>query len=101
MQLIPSVRPAARLVQVGLLSPTNTLSINNTLAIRKQLSILCSYGGTMPDLEACLQLISEGKLKPQVEQKGLEEFPEVLRELHEGKIRSRMALVPGKREYVL
>ena len=95
------VRPAARLVQVGLLSATNTLSINNTLAIRKQLSILCSYGGTMPDLEACLGLIAAGKLKPQVERKRMEEFPRVLKDLHEGKVRSRVALVPDEGEYVL
>ena len=48
----------------------------------------------MADLEDCLDLIAKGKLKPQVETGDLNDFPEVLKRLHEGKIKSRIVLVP-------
>ena len=41
-----------------------------------------------------MDLISQGKLRPQVETGNLKDFPTVLESLHEGKIKSRIALVP-------
>ena len=86
------VRFGGKVVLVGLLAPQ--VSINSFLAVRKHLSILCSYGGTMDDLKQCLTLISEGKLKPQVVTGKLDEFPQVLEDLHAGKVKSRIALRP-------
>ncbi len=86
------MRSGGRIVQVGLLGPE--LTIANSLAVRKKLSILCSYGGMKEDLEDCLDLIQKGTLKPQVEKGDLDDFPEVLEKLHAGKIKSRIALVP-------
>lgn len=86
------VRPGGRLIQVGLLGPE--LTINNLLAVRKRLSILCSYGGRMDDLEACLDLIAQGALKPQVETGDMDDFPQILHRLHAGKVKSRIVLVP-------
>lgn len=48
----------------------------------------------MADLKACLELISSGELRPQVEMGELENFDKVLQDLHSGKIKSRIALVP-------
>jgi propanol-preferring alcohol dehydrogenase len=87
-----TVRPAGRLVQVGLLGAE--LTINNILCMRKKLSILCSYGGKMEDLEDGLDLVHKGVLKPQVETGDLDDFPEVLERLHHGMIKSRIALIP-------
>lgn len=86
------VRPGGRACQVGLLGPE--LTLHNSLAVRKKLTILCSYGGIYEDVVDCLDLISQGKLRPQVETGNLKDFPSVLESLHEGKIKSRIALVP-------
>jgi propanol-preferring alcohol dehydrogenase len=70
------------------------LTLHNALAVRKKLTILCSYGGIYEDVEDCLDLIAKGKLQPQVETGDMEDFPSVLERLHEGKIKSRIALIP-------
>jgi propanol-preferring alcohol dehydrogenase len=41
-----------------------------------------------------MELISKGKLTPRVETGALKDFAKKLGELHEGKIKSRIALVP-------
>ena len=79
-------------MQVGLLS--KEITINNFLAVRKHLQILCSYGGTMEDLKQCLKLIASGDLRPQVETGKLADFPKALDDLHHGRVKSRIALVP-------
>ena len=86
------MRSGGRLVQVGLLGPE--LTIHNALAVRKKLTILCSYGGMYEDLVDCLDLIQKGALKPQVETGDFDDFPSVLEKLHAGKIKSRIALIP-------
>ncbi|KAF2092697.1 GroES-like protein [Rhizodiscina lignyota] len=88
-----AVRFGGKLVQVGLLAPH--ITVNNFLSVRKHLSILCSYGGTMEDLKQCLELISKAKLRPQVVNGSLDGFPQVLEDLHAGKVKSRIALVPN------
>jgi len=62
------------------------------LGIQKRLSVIFSYGGQREDLEALLGMISEGVITPQVEEKPLEEFSQVLQDLCDGKIKARMAL---------
>nr|POF17979.1 alcohol dehydrogenase [Quercus suber] len=51
--------------------------------------------GVKQDVAEGLEMVAEGKLRPQVETRPLEDFPEVLDDLHHGKIKSRMALVPS------
>jgi alcohol dehydrogenase, propanol-preferring len=48
----------------------------------------------MTDLKECLKLISSGDLRPQVELGDLQSYDRVLQDLHAGKIKSRIALVP-------
>lgn len=48
----------------------------------------------MDDLKQCLSLIASGKLQPQVEKGKLEDFPQILEDLHAGKVKSRIALIP-------
>jgi propanol-preferring alcohol dehydrogenase len=79
-------------VLVGLLSPE--LSFRTATIVRKQINILGSYGGTCADIKACLDLIAKGRLSPQVVTGRLEDFPTVLDDLHAGKIKIRIALVP-------
>lgn len=63
------------------------------IGIRKRLSIVFSYGGQLRDLEDVLGLIAKGAIQPQVEEGRLEDFPAVLKDLCDGKIKGRIALV--------
>jgi alcohol dehydrogenase, propanol-preferring len=86
------VRRGGKILAVGTLDTKNTLDMKN--GIRKRLSIIFTYGGQYRDLEDCLDLISRGVVHPQVEGGKLEDFPRVLEDLHQGKVRGRMALKP-------
>ena len=88
------VRPGGRTCQVGLLGPE--LTLHNALAVRKRLLFATSYGGVYQDVVECLELIRDGKLRPQVETGDLQDFATVLERLHEGKIKSRIALIPNE-----
>jgi propanol-preferring alcohol dehydrogenase len=63
------------------------------IGTRKRLSFIFSYGGQVKDLEEVLDLIAAGHIKPQVETRKLEQFDQVLQELCDGKVRSRVALL--------
>lgn len=86
------MRRAGTIVLVGLLS--SELAFPTRSVVRRQLNILSSYAGTTADIEACLQLIAKGVLVPQVEEASMEHFPTILHDLHHGKIKGRIALVP-------
>ncbi|KAJ5783078.1 hypothetical protein N7457_004852 [Penicillium paradoxum] len=85
------VRPAGKILCVGTLARVNDLDMK--IGIRKRLSIIFTYGGQYRDLVDVLDLIAKGVIKPQVELGKLQDFPRVLKELGEGKIKDRIALV--------
>lgn len=62
------------------------------MGIRKRLSFIFSYGGQREDLVELLDLISKGILDPQVETAPLKDFPTVLQDLCDGKVKARVAL---------
>lgn len=62
------------------------------MGIRKRLSVIFSYGGQREDLVELLELVSKGVLVPQVETAPLKEFPRVLQDLCDGKVKARVAL---------
>lgn len=70
------------------------VSFRTASVVRKQLNVLGSYLGSGEDLEAVLNLIAQGKLVPQVATRSLKDFPTVLQNLHEGKYKGRIVLVP-------
>lgn len=80
------------MVCVGTLSLDNTIHMK--VGIRKRLDIIFSYGGQVQDLAEVLDMIAKGDLKPQVDTAKLKEFPRVLKDLCDGKLSSRMALIP-------
>ena len=86
------VRRGGRIINVGLLAPT--LKINNLLCCVKRLAILHTFGGHSADIIEGMELISKGVVTPRVETGHLKEFAQKLAELHEGKIKSRIALIP-------
>lgn len=63
------------------------------IGIRKRLGIIFTYGGQQRDLMEVLDLISQKVIQPQVELGRLSDFPKVLKDLGNGKIKDRMALV--------
>ncbi|KAK0936910.1 hypothetical protein LTR29_011495 [Friedmanniomyces endolithicus] len=87
-----TVRPGGTIVVVGLISPTcpfiPMVSVMNALTIKG------SYSGTRKGLAECLELMAKGVLKPLVETNGIEELPSVMSDLDEGKVKSRMVLLP-------
>ena len=90
------VRLAGTCVIVGLLGPE--LTFRTATIVRKQLNVLGSYGGTCSDIEACLDLIAKGLLVPQVTTASMRDFPTILNDLHEGNVKSRIALIPEEME---
>jgi propanol-preferring alcohol dehydrogenase len=60
---------------------------------RKRLSYIFSYGGQVEDLKEVLDLIAQGVIRPQVQPGKLEDFPTVLKDLEDGKVEARVALV--------
>lgn len=62
------------------------------LGVRKRLAFIFSYGGQREDLAAVLDLISRKVIEPQVEEGRLEDFPQRLQDLCDGKVKARIAL---------
>lgn len=89
--MIDIVRRGGKLLCIGSLDTENTIHMK--IGTRKRLSFIFSYGGQVRDLEQVLDLIAAGCIKPQVDTRKLEEFDQVLQELCDGKIRSRVALL--------
>lgn len=86
-----TVRRGGKILCVGSLDTENTVHMK--IGTRKRLSYIFSYGGQVSDLEQVLKLIAEGVLRPQVEQGKLKDFPKVLRNLCDGKVKARVALM--------
>ncbi|KAF9889919.1 hypothetical protein FE257_006791 [Aspergillus nanangensis] len=85
------VRPGGKILCIGTLDRKNEVDMK--IGIRKRLSFIFSYGGQKRDLVEVLDLIAKGVIRPQVETKGLLDFPQVLKDLCDGKIKDRVALV--------
>ncbi|KIX99557.1 uncharacterized protein Z520_05133 [Fonsecaea multimorphosa CBS 102226] len=89
---ILSVRLSGTVVLVGLLSPE--VPLTSPIVVRRELNILGSYAGTIQDVEACLDLIKRKVIVPQVVKGSLKHFPTLLEDLHHGKIKGRVAMIP-------
>jgi propanol-preferring alcohol dehydrogenase len=87
-----ALRPAGTLVMVGLLSAQVTLV--PIMMVCNALNIKGSYNGSRVAYEEALDLMSKGILTPRVQTGSIEQLPEVLKDLDEGKIRGRMVLLP-------
>ena len=60
----------------------------------KNVTIKMSAWGTKSELKEVLTAVASGKVKPQVEERSLEDCLEVLQDLATGKVKSRIALIP-------
>lgn len=85
------VRRGGKLLCAGSINPENTVYMK--IGTRKRLSFIFTYGGQPRDVEEVLQLIASGVIKPRVSPAKLEDFPEKLAALVDGKVEGRTALI--------
>lgn len=93
-----AVRSGGHIVLTGLISQQAPLMVG--LSVMKAISIDCNYGGTIESLGECLDLIAKGVIQPRIETGSVEDLPKVLRDLDEGKVKSRMVLLPDWKKSV-
>ncbi|PPJ54338.1 hypothetical protein CBER1_07129 [Cercospora berteroae] len=86
------IRPIGLIVLVGLLS--QTVSVVPYLVTQNCLTIKGSFCGDMNGLNEVLQLLKEGVLKPETSTDSIDNMPQTLRDLDDGKIVGRRILLP-------
>jgi len=91
-EAVDSLRKTARLVAVGLPSETMDLAIVKT--VLDGIEVVGSLVGTREDLAESLQFAAEGKVKPIVTMRKLDEVDAVFNEMYNGDILGRMVLQP-------
>lgn len=87
-----TVRPAGLVVLVGLISPTVTVIPG--LMVTNVLTLKGTFCGTVDGLRECLDLVARGIVKPELVTKSINDLPQVLRDLDDGKVRGRQVLMP-------
>lgn len=87
-----SLRPGGTLVLVGLLSAQ--VPVLSLVFVPAGLTIKASYNGSVQAYKECLELMEKGILVPKMQTGSIEDLPQVLKQLDEGKINGRMVLLP-------
>ncbi|KAI7180787.1 40S ribosomal protein [Hortaea werneckii] len=90
------VRPAGLIVQVGLLAQHGPL-IPGYLVMHAK-TIKGNYNGSLESFAEVMELMGQGVLKPKLETGSIEDLPQVLKDLDNGKVRTRMVLLPDWKE---
>jgi len=89
---IKSLRKGGKLVLVAY-SDSVPLQINSLKVVLNELEILGTRAGTKEEIEKCVELIVEGKLKPVISKTfSLEEINQAMSILKEGKLSGRITL---------
>ncbi|KAK5169725.1 uncharacterized protein LTR77_005703 [Saxophila tyrrhenica] len=86
------VRRGGTILNVGLLEHSHKTS--HVMNLIKAITVLYTFGGHSADIVAGMKMIADGTLTPQVETARMKDFPKVLNDLHEGRVKSRMVLIP-------
>lgn len=89
-QSIISVGGTIHIVGIG--SPL--ISLVPLAGMVKDITYKTSYWGTKDELAEVLQAVADGLLKPVVETRKMSECAQVLEDMHHGKLRARVALIP-------
>ncbi|KIP02859.1 hypothetical protein PHLGIDRAFT_111583 [Phlebiopsis gigantea 11061_1 CR5-6] len=87
-----AIRCGGTIHVAGIAAPT--LSIPPLKAMTKELTFKTSYWGTKRELVEVLQAIADGQLNPKVEMRPMGEVGQVLEDMRNGKLTSRVALYP-------
>jgi propanol-preferring alcohol dehydrogenase len=94
---ICSVRPAGRVVAIGL--PTDSIDLSIPYLVTNAIQIVGSVVGTRQDLAEALQFAAEGKVVPKVTERKIEEINDIFTEMEHGKITGRMVIKFDKKEH--
>ncbi|THH01790.1 hypothetical protein EW026_g962 [Hermanssonia centrifuga] len=86
------VKPCGKVHIVGL--GAATLQVTPLVWMNKDLMVGSSFWGTKRELAEVLDAIAEGKIKPRVETRPLDQCVQVLDDLRNGKVKNRIALIP-------
>lgn len=89
---IAAVAMGGTIHTVGFDTPTIVTPL--LLRLAKELTLKSSSYGTKEELGEVLKAIADGVLQPKVETRPLSECAQVLEEMHQGKLKCRVALVP-------
>lgn len=85
------VKAAGLIMPIGLHSPKLTFDLNKFAF--KEFTIMGNFWGTSEDQGDCFELVAKGLVTPQVETTSYLNVNKVLKDLHDGKVKSRMVLV--------
>ncbi|KAL8277209.1 hypothetical protein RQP46_010382 [Phenoliferia psychrophenolica] len=84
--------PGGRVLLLGL--GAAKLEWNVAANLEREVALLMSFWGTKKALSEVLELVKEGKLKPEVEERKMSELPESVTAMDEGRVKGRLAFVP-------
>ncbi|KAG9248690.1 chaperonin 10-like protein [Calycina marina] len=87
-----SVRSGGTVVLAGLFA--DQVPIISLLAVTRGIRFQCSYNGTREELVECLELVAKGVIKPSIQTGSIDDLPQVLEDLDNGRVKSRMVLIP-------
>ncbi|KAF7193942.1 alcohol dehydrogenase [Pseudocercospora fuligena] len=86
------VKDAGLIVMVGLLA--ETVPVMPIMMTVRMLTIKGSYNGSTEDLKSGLELLAKGVITPQITTGSIEDLPQTLKDLDEGRITGRRVLLP-------
>lgn len=87
-----AVKPGGTIHISGLMA--TTLNVLPIVVMMKNLTVKTSYWGLKSELSEVLQAIVDGKLKALVEERPMSECARILHDMHEGRLRNRVAMIP-------
>ncbi|KAI0688134.1 alcohol dehydogenase [Cytidiella melzeri] len=87
-----AIRPGGTIHITGLMA--NQLNASPMLTMLKNLTLKTSYWGCKSELAEILEAIGQGKLKVLVQERPMSEVAKMLHDMHEGKIKNRVAVIP-------
>lgn len=87
-----AVAPGGIVHIVGLMQPV--LQITPLAMMAKDMTVKVTFWGCKSELAEVLQAIKDGKIKPHVEERPLDDCEKVLEEMTTGHLKSRVALIP-------
>ncbi|KAA9000614.1 alcohol dehydrogenase AdhP [Affinibrenneria salicis] len=87
---VDAVRAGGRIVAVGL--PPESMDLNIPRLVLDGIQVLGSLVGTREDLKEAFQFAAEGKVKPKVTKRPLQDINAIFKEMEEGKITGRMVI---------
>ena len=87
---VDAVRAGGRVVAVGL--PPEAMSLDIPRLVLDGIQVVGSLVGTRQDLLEAFQFAAEGKVKPKVTMRPLEDINAIFKEMEQGQIRGRMVI---------